>query len=324
VLQIEPVPGEPFDEPLPVPPRRPSLLGALRRASARLTAARQLSGLLEALLDALAQELDIAHAMVLVLDGTTQRLYTVASRGYATSGVGSEIPLGHGVIGVAARERTPVRINHMTSAFLYNQAMRQGMDASDGVSTDIPYPGLPAPRSQLAVPLVSADRVLGVLFVESGQDMRFSYEDEDLLVALGAQLAAAMALMQSSEEVCDEAAPPVPAVPAGATGTRLRVRRYRSNDSIFINNAYLIKGVAGAILWKLLTEHQRGRHDFTNRELRLDASLRLPDVADNLEARLLLLNRRLAEQCPQLRLHKTARGCFRLDVLGTTELEESP
>jgi len=324
VLRIERLPVEPFGEALPAPPRRPGLLAALRRAGARLGAARHLAGLLENSLDALTHELDIHHAMVLILDDTTGRLYTVASRGYATSGVGSEIPLGHGVIGVAARERTPVRINHMTSAYLYNQAMRQGMDGSDGVSTDIPYPGLTAPRSQLAVPLVSADQVQGVLFVESGEDMRFSYEDEDLLVSLAGQLAASIALMQSSEEACDEAAPSDASAVTAASGARLRVRRYRSNDSIFINNAYLIKGVAGAILWKLLNDHQRGRNDFTNRELRLDPSLRLPDVADNLEARLLLLNRRLAEQCPQLRLHKTARGCFRLEVQGTTELEENP
>ena len=105
-------------------------------------------------------------------------------------------------------------------------------------------------------------------------------------------------------------------------GPALHVRHYRSNDSVFINNAYLIKGVAGAILWKLLRDGQHGRNDFTNRELRLDASLRLPDVADNLEARLLLLHRRLAEQCPQLRIQKTGRGCFRFEANGPVELED--
>jgi GAF domain-containing protein len=175
----------------------------------------------------------------------------------------------------------------------------------------------------LAVPLQSAGRVVGVLFVESPLDMQFSYEDEDLLVALGGQLGAAIDLMHEAEEPCTGSdmtpiqtdAPPV-------SGPPLHVRHYRSNDSVFINNAYLIKGVAGAILWKLLRDGQQGRHDFTNRELRLDSSLRLPDVADNLEARLLLLHRRLGEQCPQLRILKTGRGSFRFEASGPVELED--
>ena len=326
VMAVERLPQEPLAEALPAPPPRPNPLAVLRRGSARLSAARSLGAVLEATLDVLEKELAMHHAMVLILDATTQRLYTVASRGYATSGVGSEIALGDGVIGVAARERTPVRIGHMTSAYLYSRAMRDSLvsGGSGPAGTDIPYPGLPEPHSQLAVPLLSADRVNGVLFVESPVDMQFSYEDEDLLVALGGQLGAAIDLMQEAEAPCTEeeieSAAPVPPLPAGPA---LRVRHYRSNDSVFVNNTYLIKGVAGAILWKLLKDRQhQGRSEFTNRELRLDTSLRLPDVADNLEARLLLLHRRLAEQCPQLRIQKTGRGCFRFEALGPVELED--
>ncbi len=96
------------------------------------------------------------HAMILMADAPGERLYTVASRGYPASGVGSEIPFGHGVIGVAARERTPIRINHMTTEYAYGRAIRESALASglgDRLETEIPLPGLPASRSQLAVPI---------------------------------------------------------------------------------------------------------------------------------------------------------------------------
>jgi hypothetical protein len=100
-----------------------------------------------------------------------------------------------------------------------------------------------------------------------------------------------------------------------ADSTPAIVRRYRVNDSVFIDDDYLIKGVAGAIFWKLVNDVSAGRRDeFTNRELRLDPTLKLPDIADNLEARLILLQRRLAERCPFIAIEKTGRGRFRLRV----------
>ena len=71
--------------------------------------------------------------------------------------------------------------------------------------------------------------------------------------------------------------------------------------------------MAGAILWKLLrTQADSGRCDFSNRELRLAGDLGLPELSDNLEARLVLLQRRLAERCPAIAIEKTGRGLFRL------------
>ena len=198
VLAIERVPVASAPA-LPPPPVRPEPLAVLRRASTRLASARTLDSLLEAALDCLQHELDMPQAMVLIADAATQRLYTVASRGYATSGVGSEIALGHGVIGVAAREGTPVRINHVTSATRYNQALVDSLGGRDA-GAEIAYPGLARPGSQLAVPLISTGRVVGVLFVESEREMRLNHEDEDLLVTLAGQLAAGIDLMHESEE----------------------------------------------------------------------------------------------------------------------------
>jgi hypothetical protein len=93
------------------------------------------------------------------------------------------------------------------------------------------------------------------------------------------------------------------------------VKHYEEDDSVFLDNEYLIKGVAGGILWRLLRNYdESGRTDFSNREIRLDQTLDLPDIKDNLEARLILLRKRLEERCDYLRIEKTARGRFRLAV----------
>jgi hypothetical protein len=324
VQEIESLEGAP----LPAPPPRAGLLGGVRRASERLGRCGSLDEALNAVLASLNDFLGIQHAMVLMLDAAAQRLYTVASCGYATSGVGSEIGIGQGVIGVAARERTPVRIGHVTSAALYSQAMRSSFNANvpdfEPV-LEIPYPGLAQPHSQLAVPIQNGGRMLGVLFVESTRELQFSWEDEDALVAIAGHLGAAIELLQASADAAEAAAAPVG--PAGAplpVMPPLTVKHFAANDSIFLGDAYLIKGVAGAILWKLLRDHQQlGRTEFSNRELRLDPTLRLPDVSDNLEARLLLLQRRLAEHAGPLRIEKTGRGRFRLVVDRPVELMAS-
>ncbi|HEX6396930.1 MAG TPA: hypothetical protein VFZ95_05865, partial [Steroidobacteraceae bacterium] len=109
---------------------------------------------------------------------------------------------------------------------------------------------------------------------------------------------------------------------AAQSGPALRLRRFGRDNSVFLDDIYLIRGVAGAILWKLVAEFLRsGRREFTNRELRLAPELRLPDVQDNLEVRLLLLQRRLAEQHAPIQLEKAGRGRMRINVAGPVMME---
>ncbi|MES2902069.1 MAG: GAF domain-containing protein [Pseudomonadota bacterium] len=311
VHTLDKVPGPTLD----APPQRRNLLTVLRRVCEQIRLNGDLEQLLAQTLACLEHEFGIEHAMALLYDEAGQRLYTLASRGYPVSGVGSEIVLGDGVIGVAARERTPIRISHTTSEYSYNRAIRHStMDAGFGVAleTEIPLPGLAESRSQLAVPVMAAQRLIGVLFVESRFDLRFSYDDEDALVTLAGQLGMAIQIMQSQADLGEEA-PRAGTQAQSLDGEVLTIRHFPENDSVFLGDDYLIKGVAGSIFAMLVSDSiETGRTEFTNRELRLDARIRLPDVSDNLEARLLLLSRRLTERSAPIRIEKTGRGRFRL------------
>jgi adenylate cyclase len=65
-------------------------------------------------------------------------------------------------------------------------------DAGRQLETEIPFPGLTQPRSQLAVPILLAEDLLGVWYVESPKDLQFTYEHEDILAILASQLALAV------------------------------------------------------------------------------------------------------------------------------------
>jgi adenylate cyclase len=300
-------------------------LAAVRAIAQRIAACADLSNLLDEALAALADCLHIRYAMILIADPRAGKLYTVASRGYDASGVGSEIAYGEGVIGVAAREVTPIRIMHRANEWGYGRAMRESAVAGGmtGVlETEIPVPGLADSRSQLAVPVVAGSGLSAILYVEDVQDRRFGYDDEDALVAVAALLGPTMRGMQDLAEAAAESAP-ARTEAAPLRGTPIVVRHYGADDSVFLGDDYLIKGVAGAIFWKLLRDYTRdGRTEFTNRELRLDPAIRLPDLSDNLEARLILLQRRVAERAPFLALEKTGRGRFRLCVRRPVQLVE--
>jgi putative methionine-R-sulfoxide reductase with GAF domain len=262
--------------------------------------ATDMEELLSTTLDGCSQLLDYPHAFVMLLDEARERLYTVASTGFPASGAGSEVRLGEGLIGLAAARRQTVRITHMSRDVTYSHAAQGGQSSVEQV---IPLPRLPSMQSQMVTPMLAFHSLVGVLCFQSDKPGAFQSADECVAGILANHLATALATLRKPEEEAECAAPTV------------EVKHYAEDDSVFLDNEYLIKGVAGGILWRLLQSYEdEGRVEFSNREIRLDQSIDLPDIKDNLEARLILLRRRLAERCDYLRIEKTARGRFKLAV----------
>lgn len=310
--------------PLPAMAPRCDLAAGVRRLSEQLGEAPDLRSLLQAFIDGLQRDLNISHAIVWLLDEERQGLYTLASIGYEQAGSGAELPLAEaGLAGVALRENVPIRIGHMSQMYSYGMSWRakaEQLGLQAAMADTIPLPGLVNPRSQLAVPLRARGRTVGALLVESEHDQFFSYDDEDALTAVGAQLAQGIAALRTQELVEEPVATAAPAT--APAGTPLRIRHYPRDHSVFVNDEYLIKGVAGAIVAKLVRDQiDTGREAFSTRELRLaGGDLRLPEVQDNLGVRLLLLERRLAERDFGLRIERAGRGQYRLIASGPLNL----
>lgn len=319
VTQCSLVPGNP-----PISWDNASVAGTvgfadLEAVSQRISRAEDLEELLQIFLDACRRFLGCEHAFVMLTDERGERLYTVASAGYGDAGTGSEIPIGAGLIGLAAARRQSVRVTHMARELRYAQATRAAMASAE--DDEIPLPALASTQSQLVTPMLSRHELVGVVVLESERVGAFQAAHECVIGIIANQVATAMTLL-STDGTEGALEPSAPTEAPGAAA--VLVKYYPDDESVFLDNEYLIKGVAGGILWRLLRHYvDEGREEFSNRELRLDSSLALPDIKDNLEARLILLRKRLEERCDYLRIEKTARGRFRLQVSRPLTLESA-
>ena len=302
---------------------------ALQEMSVRINAADSLEGLLESILSGLKEHFGFSHSMILLTGEKPNTLVTIASRGYAQRGAGSEVQFGEGIIGVVAEAQKPIRISGLLRGMLHARAVAmRAMETGYSPERQVPLPGLENPESQLGVPLVVRDELIGVLCIESETPYRFHEDDKATIEMLGSHLAIAIQNMQLHEageaddvrEVRQPAKPP--AVP-NKGGERRTLTYYRGDEVVMLDGDYLIRSLPARILWKLLQAVKReGRVEFTNRELRLDKSLNLPVYKDNLETRLLLLRRRLDEKGGCVRIIPKGRGRFALEVGSEVELIE--
>ena len=148
-----------------------------------------------------------------------------------------------------------------------------------------------------------------------------------MLTIIAGHLAACIEQLGRETEESHQAVPAPSGLPrTGGTSVRGRTFRFsHADDCVFVDGDYLVRNVPGRILWRLLTQHRdEGRSEFTNRELRMDAWLGLPEIKDNLESRVILLRKRMEQKCPDVRLVPRGRGRFALEADVPIELSEKP
>jgi GAF domain-containing protein/HAMP domain-containing protein len=119
---------------------------------------------------------------IMLTDREKKMLEVKASTGYAEDITTLQIPIGSGVTGWAATHRRPLRVRDVSEDARYIQ-----------VSSNT--------RSELAIPLIYRNELLGILNVESEQLDAYTQNDEEMLGTLGGSLAAIIANARLLEQI---------------------------------------------------------------------------------------------------------------------------
>jgi signal transduction histidine kinase len=160
--------------------RRASELDTVARMSATTSTVLDPDTLLQTVVDLTKERFGVYHAHIYLADSAWNTLLLAAGAGevgrkMVADGVAIEMDAEKSLVARAARERQAVIVNDVRSEpdFLAN-------------------PSLPDTRSEIAVPMIVGDKVLGVFDVQSNKLNGFTKEDANIYTTLAAQVAVAL------------------------------------------------------------------------------------------------------------------------------------
>ncbi len=125
----------------------------------------------------------LQHVAVLLLDPETRKLQVRTHSGWNRESQETTIPLGKGLIGTAAKLKRPIYVPNVAADSRYIMT-------------------IPSTKSELAVPLIVRDEVVGVLDCQSDQEEFLDTETIDLLTLFSTQASIALqnARLYSNEQ----------------------------------------------------------------------------------------------------------------------------
>ena len=159
--------------------RHATLLRASARAAKAITTILDPYELFQRTVDIICDEFDFYYAGVFLLDDTGQFAILKAGRGEAGKKM---IAKGH---------KLAVGGNSMIGAAVQNREGRIALDVGEE-AVFFENPDLPDTRSEMALPLIVGDEVIGALTVQSTQEAAFHDEDIAALQTMADQLAVAI------------------------------------------------------------------------------------------------------------------------------------
>jgi transcriptional regulator with GAF, ATPase, and Fis domain len=166
----------------------------LQRVSAEINSTLDLEEICDIALRTMDELFEFHHAIILLVEPDGQTLKVVASRGYENQAIGGRVRIGTGVIGVVAARRKLLHLNNLGQQRAYAAAQRREMVRSGReaeLGDTVPVPGLPNAESQIAIPLLMRDELIGVFSIESPVPRTFGEHERDLVSIVANQIASA-------------------------------------------------------------------------------------------------------------------------------------
>ena len=166
--------------------RRNKEIEIIERVASQISKTLNLDAIAKTMLMSMEEYFDFKHSMILLLDSSENALKVIATHGYKEEGIGAEVKIGVGVIGIVAKKKKLMRMANLGAQKQYMQAIKQQIQPSEDtvVADEISLPGLKNAESQVAIPMLMEDELIGVLSVESDQVNIFDKSDELIIKIL--------------------------------------------------------------------------------------------------------------------------------------------
>ena len=189
--------------------RRNKEIEIIERVASQISKTLNLDAIAKTMLVSMEEYFDFKHSMILLLDNTESVLKVIATHGYKDEGIGAEVNIGVGVIGMVAKKKKLMRMANLGAQKQYMQAIKQQIKPSKDAAADeeISLPGLKNAESQVAIPMLMEDELIGVFSVESEKVNIFDKSDELIIKILANQTANALQnakLYQSEQQRLQE------------------------------------------------------------------------------------------------------------------------
>ena len=174
--------------------RRNKEIEIIERVASQISKTLNLDAIAKTMLISMEEYFGFKHSMILLLDSSESALKVIATHGYKEEGIGAQVKIGVGVIGMVAKKKKLMRMANLGAQKQYMQAIKQQIQPSENtvVADEISLPGLKNAESQVAIPMLMEDELIGVFSVESDQVNIFDKSDELIIKILANQTANAL------------------------------------------------------------------------------------------------------------------------------------